>query len=435
MAEAVGLVASGISIWQLVTTIKNLSDKIKCAPEKWKRYSENLESVYYVHTVITDIIKHMPSSHILTVNRGGQSQNLLQFSSENLMTVTQRADDLLQMYKFLNPNEAKTAKKQFKSFFNFRFMKEGVGFVLENDRIEDLTRGVEYAKSALELALSIALLTRTESRHHDIRNDIQQMNDKMVEHLEALKSLYETTKLNQRLIPILPSATSTNSAPKTPSRSPRLFRKDKNKRGSRWGGKVNQSKGSLGTAQASPDDDVAIASPTFGASSSKGSSSAEPTMTHNTELTMLGVERDKTPNSPLRTSPDDDNSGGNDSDDDDSRLLAPNTEDGVLDDRFDIVYIDRQLMIVDNNLGETIPQTGEVSLIRLGPQELTKGVRVSEVVESLSADEWERYAESDLEEFMDFLETATNSEDDSEHAETFSDFEIQPQIVGFIAEK
>lgn len=106
----------------------------------------------------------MPSAYNLSVDRGGQSQNLLVLSDENLMTVTKDAHRLLRKYNLLNPNEVNTVWKRFKNLFNFPSMKERVGFVLENDLIEDLIRGVEYAKSSLDLALSIALLKGTESR-------------------------------------------------------------------------------------------------------------------------------------------------------------------------------------------------------------------------------------------------------------------------------
>ena len=51
MAEVVavvGVAASGIAIGQLIVQVIQVGDKIKCAPELWARYIENLKSVVHV---------------------------------------------------------------------------------------------------------------------------------------------------------------------------------------------------------------------------------------------------------------------------------------------------------------------------------------------------------------------------------------------------
>jgi hypothetical protein len=83
------------------------------------------------------------------VDRGGKYQNLLELSNENLMNITQDAHHLLKRYDFLNPNKVNIVKKQFKSFFNFHFMKGRVVIVLGNDLIEDLIRGVDMPNPLL----------------------------------------------------------------------------------------------------------------------------------------------------------------------------------------------------------------------------------------------------------------------------------------------
>jgi hypothetical protein len=90
---------------------------------------------------------------------------------------------------------------------------------------------------------------------------------------------------------------------------------------------------------------------TLGASITNDSSAAERTMPYNTKLTKVGAERDKTPKSAPWFSLDKD-----DTDDDyEDNLPVPGTAARALDDQFEIVYNNRQLMVVDTNLEETMP--------------------------------------------------------------------------------
>jgi hypothetical protein len=48
MAEALGIVGSVISLWDLVKEVTNFITKVKGAREEWQRYSDGLESLAHV---------------------------------------------------------------------------------------------------------------------------------------------------------------------------------------------------------------------------------------------------------------------------------------------------------------------------------------------------------------------------------------------------
>ncbi|KAL2671337.1 hypothetical protein Neosp_013919 [[Neocosmospora] mangrovei] len=206
MAEALGVTSSIITIWDVVNRAKKLYGKAKNAPDAWKRYSEELESLAHVQTVLASMIQNSPWISNQMIQIEGKSQSLVAFVNERLETVRKEAANILDQYRGLEekPSTSERLKQIFQTW----------KFALADQDIRDLIQAAEHAKSSLQSALCLVHLETLDSWQQETRQDFQVIHDNMRKQAKALQVLENSKKLSQ--IPLQVSPPSNRQGPKKP---------------------------------------------------------------------------------------------------------------------------------------------------------------------------------------------------------------------------
>ncbi|RSL49486.1 hypothetical protein CEP54_012411 [Fusarium duplospermum] len=203
MAEILGVTSSVITIWDVANRAKKLYDKAKDAPDSWKRYSEELESLAHIQTVLASM---KPCISSLMIQVEGKSQTLVAFVNERLETVRKEAANILDQYRGLE-EKSSTSDRLMLLFQKYKF-------ALAEQDIRDLIQAAEHAKSSLQSALCLVHLETLGSWQQQTRQDFQVIHDNMRKQAEALQMLENVKKLSQ--IPLPVSSLPNGQSPKKP---------------------------------------------------------------------------------------------------------------------------------------------------------------------------------------------------------------------------
>lgn len=416
MAEFIGALgagASAVTMGEFAVKIKWFGSKVKCAPEDWERYWKGLEGLAHIQAVIIDVIKQIESPSNLSVNVNGRSEGLLDFCNANLDIVRSDAQDLLKKFDLMKYPKT----KKFKTFL--QKLRGRYLFVLKNEYIRDLIQGVEHAKSSLQVALAAAILSRTNSGHRETQVAIQGVKDQMNKQSKVLDKLRKDSQLKQRSVGVslLPART-------TPPSRWRPFKK--NKRSPQAADEDAQTTSSSEILRLSNEDDPLISRPIILDNGEECSPSGQRLAIQSAETIESTCNREMM-HGALILEP----VGHNDETHDDR---SHESADDPQMRQFDIDFSDCQLIIVgtDSEVG-TSNAHHEMQLIKVNAGEPNMPIRIANFIEETSEDDLELYVQSDVDEFIDFLESTAALDNESDSGQSLANIEIKDQSSIFIA--
>ncbi|KAL9565083.1 hypothetical protein ACKAV7_010728 [Fusarium commune] len=221
MAEALGTASAIITIWDLVGKARRMHGQIKAAPDAWKTYCDDLESLAHVQTVVKDMIQCSPRMTIPTIEiREGESQNLVMFLNNNLGTVRKQATNILDQHD-LATNRSISGKR----FLEWlKLKKASYMFVLDEQEIKSLSEAVESAKSTLQLALQLLFTKKFFSAEQRMQEELRNIHDSMKKQALGLEAIEKTRKLSQIPLKVYCGKGSTSGLKRLKATSLRLGR-------------------------------------------------------------------------------------------------------------------------------------------------------------------------------------------------------------------
>ncbi|RMJ15176.1 hypothetical protein CDV36_005198 [Fusarium kuroshium] len=422
MAEVLGVTSSLITIWDLANRAKKLCSKAKNAPDAWKRYSEELESLAHVHTVLASMIQNSPciSSHMIQVE--GKSQSLVAFVNERLETVRKEAANILDQHRGLEKKSSTSEK--------FRLIFQKYKFVLAEQDIRDLIQAVEHAKSSLQSALCLVHLETLGSWQQQTRQDFQVIHDNMRKQAEALQMLENSKKLSQIPLPVSPPPN--RQSPKRPVTDVRSLTK-KFKLGSKSFKSTNTSARHQRSGSKTPSPtrtQPALPARRTGA----GLENTREETQHITELEdpvdIYDAEDEGVEDEEVDEEPDDEPIDGGDSSSSESEMT--DRDDGTQEREYDLICRNGMILSIGTDTEEyqsafSDDETRDVTTTRL-----------DDVLAAATDEEWTRCIESGPEELYAFLTsapcTAACSDVESTDEESPIYMDLQQPTSAFIGE-
>ncbi|KAM0433394.1 hypothetical protein ACHAPT_004272 [Fusarium lateritium] len=171
--EAAGL---AFALVDFVSKLAKFGSKIKDAPKVWHQYSAALNGVSHLYVIVREVAKEAPFDTV-AVDVDGQQQQLMALCNTNVKKVTKDARTLLKGFEKI------TARQLWKRLWH------QLRFAVDQDRIQDLLRTVECAKSTLLLTISIAGLKTTRLGHEVMERAARGLKEQIAAQSEILKDL------------------------------------------------------------------------------------------------------------------------------------------------------------------------------------------------------------------------------------------------------
>ncbi|RSM18649.1 hypothetical protein CDV31_002578 [Fusarium ambrosium] len=422
MAEILGATSSIITIWDVAKRAKKLYGKAKDAPDSWKRYSEELERLAHVQTVLASMIQNSPCLCSQMIQVEGKSQSLVSFVNERLETVRKEAANILDQYRGLK-EKSSTSKKVMQLFTKYKF-------ALAEQDIQDLIQAAEHAKSSLQSALCLMHLETLGSWQQQTRQDFQVIHDNMRRQAEALQMLENSKKLSQIPLPVSPPPN--RQSPKRPVTDVRSLTK-KLKLGSKSfkSTKTSARHQRSGSKTPSPTrTQPALPARRTGA----GLENTREETQHITELEdpvdIYDAEDEGVEDEEVDEEPDDEPIDGGDSSSSESEMT--DRDDGTQEREYDLICRNGMILSIGTDTEEyqsafSDDETRDVTTTRL-----------DDVLAAATDEEWTRCIESGPEELYAFLTsapcTAACSDVESTDEESPIYMDLQQPTSAFIGE-
>ncbi|RTE82744.1 hypothetical protein BHE90_002711 [Fusarium euwallaceae] len=422
MAEILGATSSIITIWDVANRAKKLCSKAKNAPDAWKRYSEELESLAHVQTVLASMIQNSPCISSQMIQVEGKSQSLVVFVNERLETVRKEAANILDQHRGLEKKSSTSER--------FRLIFQKYKFVLAEQDIRDLIQAVEHAKSSLQSALCLVHLETLGSWQQQTRQDFQVIHDNMRKQAEALQMLENSKKLSQIPLPVSPPPN--RQSPKRPVTDVRSLTK-KFKLGSKSfkSTKTSARHQRSGSKTPSPTrTQPALPARRTGA----GLENTREETQHITELEdpvdIYDAEDEGVEDEEVDEEPDDEPIDGGDSSSSESEMT--DRDDGTQEREYDLICRNGMILSIGTDTEEyqsafSDDETRDVTTTRL-----------DDVLAAATDEEWTRCIESGPEELYAFLTsapcTAACSDVESTDEESPIYMDLQQPTSAFIGE-
>ncbi|KAJ3547984.1 hypothetical protein NM208_g1218 [Fusarium decemcellulare] len=436
MAEILGATSSIITIWDVVRRAKKLCSKAKNAPAAWKRYSEELESLAHVQTVLASMIQTSPCISRQTIQIEGKNKSLVAFVNERLEIVRKEAANILDQHSELKKKSSTSEK--------LKLIFQKYKFALAEDDIRDLIQAAEHAKSSLQSALCLVHLetlgswyggllkyrmlipaNTTTSRQQETRKDFQVIQDNMRKQADALHTLENDKKLSQIPLPIPPP--SNCQSPKRPVTGVRSLTKKK----LRLGSKSFLSIETLTRHQRSGSKTPSSTRTQPGLSTGRTGAGLEKTREETQYLGGLEVPVDvyDAEDEEVDEETDDERSDGGDSSSSESEMADL---DGTQEREYDLICRDGKILSIGIDTEEyqsafSDDETWNATTTRL-----------DDVVAAMTDEEWARCIESGPEELYAFLTsapcTAACSDVESTDEESPVYMNLQKPTFAFIGE-
>ncbi|KAF4960710.1 hypothetical protein FGADI_789 [Fusarium gaditjirri] len=186
MAEAIGIISSAITIWDVVYKVKKCHSRMKAAPARWKDYGDKLESLAYVQEVLEDIIASQTHGF-----DDAKSQELVTMAINELKIIKKQASNILGAF------EEFLSSKRRRVWVWLRVKRETLKFVVTEEQLEGLIASAEKAKMSLQSAICLQQLEIFNSGQTQMQNTIQMIYDSMKENAEALERINTDNKLSR----------------------------------------------------------------------------------------------------------------------------------------------------------------------------------------------------------------------------------------------
>ncbi|WAO96231.1 Hypothetical protein NCS54_01389800 [Fusarium falciforme] len=200
--EFVGVVASGITIWDLVVRAKHFCDKVKCAPDKWIRYCQELENLAHVQVVLNDMVNTSDAIKRRKIEvEGGEPEFLVKFMADRIETIRKEAEGILDRYDRLKKQSHRSRKARVWKWFGLNMT--AYKFVLDDQDIHHLIEAVEHAKTCLQSLLCLLHLESLDYWQQQTQNDLRSIHGNMRKHAEALETLHKDKNLGQLTLQIV----------------------------------------------------------------------------------------------------------------------------------------------------------------------------------------------------------------------------------------
>ncbi|KAJ4135289.1 hypothetical protein NW768_004911 [Fusarium equiseti] len=186
MAEALGVISSTITIWDLVCKLRKCCKRIKAAPAVWKEYCDKLESLSHVQSVLKDMMSGETSAF-----NGIKSKELATLAAKEIEIVGEQVNNILRSFDEL----AKSSRKRIWDWL--RVKAASVTFVIAEEDLQGLIESAEKAKMSLQSAICLCGLETVNAGQTKMQEAFQILYDGMKEQAKALERLNRDKRLSK----------------------------------------------------------------------------------------------------------------------------------------------------------------------------------------------------------------------------------------------